>query len=180
MSNNHHQRVAAVADVEEFDGFFRCKTRKETYLKAKDLAAVHQLGTFLGDRQSLHPSMYSSVALCAERDQVLFRVVAGVAAKLFVVNLQIRHRAARLTAPAIAAQHLLLKILIRKWVEPNSARIRKHRGHDAVSFRPPRNACLCSPGRNLKNLVIENNRVSGSPLSRLAPARKSAQIISRQ
>jgi hypothetical protein len=32
----------------------------------------------------------------------------------------------------------------------------------------------------LKNLVIENNSVSGSPLSRLAPARKSAQIISRQ
>jgi hypothetical protein len=38
----------------------------------------------------------------------------------------------------------------------------------------------CSSGRNLKNLVIENSNVAGSPLSRLAPARKSAQIISRQ
>jgi hypothetical protein len=35
-------------------------------------------------------------------------------------------------------------------------------------------------GTNLKNLVIENSRVSGSPLSRLAPAKKSAQIISKQ
>ncbi len=34
--------------------------------------------------------------------------------------------------------------------------------------------CLCSSGRNLKNFVIENSRISGSPLSRLAPARKSS------
>jgi hypothetical protein len=38
----------------------------------------------------------------------------------------------------------------------------------------------CSPGRNLKNLVIEYSSVAGSPLSRFAPAKKSAQIISRQ
>ena len=70
ISHNHRERVAAVADVEEFDGFFRCRTRKEAYLKAKDLAGVQQLGTFLGDRQRLQPSMYSSVTLCAERDEV--------------------------------------------------------------------------------------------------------------
>jgi len=54
------------------------------------------------------------VTRCAERDQVLFRIVPGMAAKLFVVNLQIRHRAARLTPPTITAQYLLLKTLIRK------------------------------------------------------------------
>jgi hypothetical protein len=31
-----------------------------------------------------------------------------------------------------------------------------------------------------KNRVIENSNVSGSPWSRFAPARKSAQIISKQ
>jgi len=43
----------------------------------------------------------------AERDEVLFRVVARVATKLFVMDFQVRHRAARLTPPAIATQHLL-------------------------------------------------------------------------
>jgi putative ABC transport system permease protein len=43
----------------------------------------------------------------AECDQVLFGVVARVAAELFVVDLKMRHGAAGLTPPAIAAQHLL-------------------------------------------------------------------------
>jgi hypothetical protein len=41
------------------------------------------------------------VALRAERDQILFRILAGVAAKPFVVNFQIRHRATRLAPAAI-------------------------------------------------------------------------------
>ncbi len=47
------------------------------------------------------------MTLCAQSDQVLFRITAGVAAKLFVVNFQIRHRPARLAPRAIAAQNLL-------------------------------------------------------------------------
>jgi hypothetical protein len=43
----------------------------------------------------------------AQRDQVLFGIVAGMAAKLFVVDFQVRHRAARLTPPAVATQDLL-------------------------------------------------------------------------
>src|SRR2546426_5233752 len=42
------------------------------------------------------------------------------------------------------------------------------------------NACCCSPGRNLKNRETECKSASGFPLSRFAPARKSAQIISKQ
>jgi hypothetical protein len=38
------------------------------------------------------------------RGMVLFGVVAGMAAKLPVMDLQVRHRATRLTAPAIATQ----------------------------------------------------------------------------
>jgi hypothetical protein len=48
----------------------------------------------------------------AEGDQVLFGVVARVAAKLLVVDFQVRHRAAQLTPPAIATQDLLPKALI--------------------------------------------------------------------
>jgi hypothetical protein len=39
----------------------------------------------------------------AECYQVFFGVVAGVAAKLFVVDFQVGHRAAGLTSPAITA-----------------------------------------------------------------------------
>jgi hypothetical protein len=42
------------------------------------------------------------------RDQVLFGIIAGLAAKLFVVDLQVRDRAVRLTPPAIPTQNLLL------------------------------------------------------------------------
>ena len=57
--------------------------------------------------------MCTRVACGTERDQVLFGVAAGMAAKLFVMDFQVRHRAARLTAPAVAAQHLLPETLVR-------------------------------------------------------------------
>ena len=51
--------------------------------------------------------MHARMACNAERNQVLFGIVTGVAAKLSVVDLQIRHRTACLTAPAVSAQYLL-------------------------------------------------------------------------
>jgi hypothetical protein len=51
--------------------------------------------------------MCNVMARGAKRDQVLFGIVAGMAAKLFVMDLQVRHRAARLTPPAVAPQNLL-------------------------------------------------------------------------
>src|ERR1035437_1632807 len=121
-----------------------------------------------------------SMATSTERNQVLFAIVAGVAANFFVRDFQVAHRATGLTPPAIATQDPLPKSLVRHRIQPQAHGLRTDRTHDALSLKPSRNSCLCSPGRNLKNLVIENNSVSGSPLSRLAPARKSAQIISRQ
>jgi hypothetical protein len=52
--------------------------------------------------------MSSGVAYGAKRDQVFLGVVAGMATKLAVVNLQIRAAPATLASPAIAAQHLFL------------------------------------------------------------------------
>jgi len=40
--------------------------------------------------------MHSGVACRAKRNQVLLRIIAGLAAKLFVVNLKVGHRAATL------------------------------------------------------------------------------------
>jgi hypothetical protein len=41
----------------------------------------------------------------AESDQLLLVIITRVAAELLVVNFQIRHRAARLTAPIITGLH---------------------------------------------------------------------------
>jgi hypothetical protein len=124
--------------------------------------------------------MDEGMALCAESDQILFGVVPRLAAEFFMMDFQVRQRAARLTPPGIATQDLLPQLLVRSRIQPQAGRIGVNRAHDAVSLRPSRNACRCSSGRNLKNLVIENNSIPGSPLSSVAPARKSAQIISKQ
>jgi hypothetical protein len=131
-------------------------------------------------KDSSHTPVNECMACGAQCNQVLFGVLAGVAPELFVMDFQARHGATGLTPPAIATQDLLPQTLVRRGIQPQAREFRTNRAQDAFSLRLPRNACRCSPGRNLKNLVIENNSVSGSPLSRLAPARKSAQIISRQ
>src|SRR5450631_4474938 len=124
--------------------------------------------------------MDPSMARGAECDQIFFGVVARVAAKVFVVDLQVGHSSTRLTAPAIATQDLPSKSVVCCRIQPQAHGLLANRVHEAVLLKPSRNDARCSWGRNLKNLVIEKSSVSGSPLSRLAPARKSAQIISRQ
>jgi hypothetical protein len=52
------------------------------------------------------------VAFRTESDQVFLRIFARVAAKLFVVDFQVRHRAARLTPPAVALQNCLSQRLV--------------------------------------------------------------------
>jgi hypothetical protein len=124
--------------------------------------------------------MSSGVTLATERDEIQIGIFARMAAKFLMVNFQVRHCAARLTPPAIAPQHLVPQSFVRRRIQPQAHGFCANRAHDAFSPKPVRNVCRCSSGRNLKNLVIENNSISGSPWSRLAPARKSAQIISKQ
>ena len=57
------------------------------------------------------------MACGAERDQVLFGVMTRVTAKLFVVDLQVRHRATGLTPPAVTAQDLLTESLVRRRIQ---------------------------------------------------------------
>jgi hypothetical protein len=64
--------------------------------------------------------MHAGMALRAKRDQIFFRIIAGVAAELFVVNLQVRHRAARLTPPAITMQHVLSQPLVQHPIQPQA------------------------------------------------------------
>ncbi len=85
----------------------------------------------------------------AKRDQVLIGVMAGVTPKLFVMDLQIRPRATRLTPPAVTTQDLLAQTFVRKGVQPRGGYSGANHSQDAFSRRFSRKACRCSPGKNL-------------------------------
>jgi len=114
-------------------------------------------------------------------DQVLVVVVPLVTSETRVVNMKIGLRTTNLASPAIALQHTLAQMLVRLVVKPNAGLLRLESLHDAfLSSMSSRNVCRCSDDRNRTSWKSDRNKVSGFPLSRLAPAKKSAQIISRQ
>ena len=76
-----------------------------------------EIGVRVRCRKRLRCVVQFSVALLAERDKVQFRVLSRMAADFLVVNLQVRHRAARLTPPAIATQDLLPEPFIGRRIE---------------------------------------------------------------
>jgi hypothetical protein len=113
--------------------------------------------------------------------KVLFGVIPDSTAKLFVMNLKVFHPAADLTSPAISTQHLPSQPFVGFGIEPKTGALGLKPIHEAAfSVTCFRNTCRCSPGRNLKKREIEFKSTSGFSPSRFAPARKSAQIISRQ
>ncbi len=113
-------------------------------------------------------------------DQVLLGIIAGLAAEFLVVNLEVGHRAARLASPAIAAQYLVAELFVLLGIKLQARTFCQQPIHDAFSANWSRNVFLSSPGKNLKKRKIDCSRICELPLSRLAPARKSAQIISKQ
>jgi len=56
--------------------------------------------------------------LPSESDKVFFGTLAGVVAELFVIDFQIRHRAAGSTLPAIPTQHNLPQTVVRPGIQP--------------------------------------------------------------
>ncbi len=59
------------------------------------------LGGALRCRRRFSKSMSAGVTLGTERDEIQFGIFARMAAKLLMVNLQVRHLAARLTPPPV-------------------------------------------------------------------------------
>jgi len=116
----------------------------------------------------------------AQSIQVPLRILACVTAEFFVVDLQFAHCSTALAPPAIPLEDLPAQLLVGIGGQSQTRLLRSKWIHDALGRIACRKARFCSSDKNLKNLVIENRRVSGFWLSRLAPARKSAQIISKQ
>jgi len=61
--------------------------------------------------------MRACMAFSAQRNQVVFRITTGVAAKLEVVHLQVLHATAYLAAPSVAFQHLPIQFAIGVGIE---------------------------------------------------------------
>jgi hypothetical protein len=95
--------------------------------------------------------MNRSVAFPTKCDEILFGVMAELASRRNVVNFKVGKRATNLATPTVACQDGMMEDLIAFPVEAKPRTLRAE----------------------LRHLVV------GSP-SKLAPARKSAQIISRQ
>jgi len=124
--------------------------------------------------------MQRFVAVSAQGDEVQFIIVALLAPQLRVMDMEISSGTTELASPTIAAENLLSELIVRFGIKSHARPLRWNLVHEAFSATSCRKACRCSPGRNLKNRDIDCRSAVGSSFSRVAPARKSAQIISRQ
>jgi hypothetical protein len=104
----------------------------------------------------------TGMAACAKSDQILLRVVAGVAAKCLVVHFKIRHGAATLASPTVSTKYVLTCLVVQLGGESQPRVLGSNSVHDAFSRAWATNACCCSAGRNPKQRAIEcKSRVSG-------------------
>ena len=124
--------------------------------------------------------MNEKMTCLTQRDEIFFDVAATVAPTFLVMNLKLLLAAAVLAAPGVAFEDLHTQLLIGLHIEFDAGLFGANVSHDALSLASSRNACRCGRGRNLNNRVTDCKGSSGLPSSRFAPARKSAQIISRQ
>ena len=116
------------------------------------------------------------MAVDAQGNQIRIAIRALLAAQLLVMDLQVLSGAVGLASPAIATQHLFSQLIVQLGIKPHARALGSNAVHEAFPVTSWRNACRCSPGRNLKN-----REVRGVPPCRGSlPPEKSAQIISRQ
>jgi hypothetical protein len=77
--------------------------------------------------------MDTGVAPATQRNQVLLRIITGLAAKFLVMNLQIGHRAAGLASPSIATEYLVAELFVWLGIEPQARLLRSEEIHEAFS-----------------------------------------------
>ena len=57
--------------------------------------------------------MHSGMACDAKSNQVVLGIITRLTAEFLVVNLKVRHRAAELAPPAIAAKHQVAELFVQ-------------------------------------------------------------------
>jgi hypothetical protein len=124
-------------------------------------------------------SMRFSVASSTKCHQVLGSVIAQSTPRLNVMDLKILEAPARLATPAISLQDFATEHAISFRVKPQAGPLCSD-PCQSVTCTSSRTCFRCGFGRPITSRVRQGNKASRLPASKLTPARKSAQIISRQ
>jgi hypothetical protein len=119
------------------------------------------------------------VALDTKSYKILSRIIAQAASWLDVMDLETLRSPAPLATPAISLQDFAAELAISFKVKLQAWSSGTDPGQ-SVTWTFSRSCRLCGIGRPSTSRVNEGRRASVLPVSRLTPARKSAQIISRQ
>jgi hypothetical protein len=119
------------------------------------------------------------MARCAEGDQILGSVIPQSTPPQNVMDLKAFDAAARLATPAISLQDLAAESPIGFRIKPQSWSFRAHPSQRVI-WTFSTSCLLWGFGRPITSRVSESNKASCFPASKLTPARKSAQIISKQ
>ena len=111
--------------------------------------------------------------------QILQSVVSQSPPRLNVMNLEILRRSTVLAPPAVPFQDPFAKFLVSASIESKARSLLTQCTHEAFCSLS-RKVTFIGPGNSSNIRLIDSSRLSFSLLSWVAPARKSAQIISRQ
>jgi hypothetical protein len=124
-------------------------------------------------------SVSALVTLDAKSYEILSRVITQTAPRLNVMDLKILHPPTPLAAPAISLQDFPAELAISFRIKPQAGPL----GSDSlqsVTCTSSRSFLRCGFGRPMTSRMRQGNRASRLPASNLTPAKKSAQIISKQ
>ena len=75
--------------------------------------------------------MQGQVAVAAQRDQVLLRIIPGLAAKFLVMNLKVLQAPTGLTSPSVPSQDFSTKLLVQFGIQAQASLLRSNLTHDA-------------------------------------------------
>ena len=118
------------------------------------------------------------VTTSAERDEVPVGIGSHPTPRLHVMNLEILRRPAVLASPAVPLEDLLSKFLVSFPIQSKAGPFLTQGSHEAFCS-PSRKLTFIGPG-SMSNIRFIESSTASRLLSSLAPARKSAQIISKQ
>jgi hypothetical protein len=122
-------------------------------------------------------AVYSVVASRACGNQIPCNVIPTTAARFDVVHMEAASAATKLASPPVAPQNLLTEVPVLQGIKSDTEPASTH--CEALSAHAMNCSC-CGGLRKPYRWHKDVNSASGSPPFRLAPAKKSAQIISKQ
>jgi hypothetical protein len=119
------------------------------------------------------------VAPGTKNNQIFSLVIAKAAPWLYVMDLEVVGSPTDLATPAVSFQHFTAELAVRFSFQFQAWSSGSNCAQE--TFRILSKSCSrCGTGRPSTNRVMAGRSASWFPVSKLTPARKSAQIISRQ